>query len=166
MEIDESQFVSTSNIPSNVVSALHMQTQDFAIDEDALMGDSDLAVNLTSERLDLPRDDMEDLANDGEDLNLLMGPPRRTRKKKAMTLRAEDWELYKERIVDLHITNNMPLPKVMQFMKENHSFAPRYVVAFNQRPRINANTRGSSAYDNIANASVIGDLTKTSSQEK
>ncbi|KAL1592977.1 hypothetical protein SLS59_009447 [Nothophoma quercina] len=51
-----------------------------------------------------------------------MGPPARPRKRKAATLRAGDWEPYKERILDLHIAQNLPLPKVKQMIEEEYDF--------------------------------------------
>ncbi|KAL1613665.1 hypothetical protein SLS56_012249 [Neofusicoccum ribis] len=51
-----------------------------------------------------------------------MGPPDRPRKRKAPTLRADDWEPYKKRILDLHITQNLPLPKVRQIIEEEYGF--------------------------------------------
>ncbi|KAJ4305590.1 hypothetical protein N0V90_001121 [Kalmusia sp. IMI 367209] len=51
-----------------------------------------------------------------------MGPPARPRKRKAPTLRADDWGLYKNRILDLHISQNLPLPKVRQMIEEEYGF--------------------------------------------
>jgi len=47
-----------------------------------------------------------------------MAPPPNPRKRKAPTLRQEDWEPVKARIVELHITQNMPLPEVKQIVEE------------------------------------------------
>jgi hypothetical protein len=44
-------------------------------------------------------------------------PLRRSRKSKAATLHDEHWEPYKGRIIDLHITQNKPLPEVIDIMK-------------------------------------------------
>jgi hypothetical protein len=52
----------------------------------------------------------------------LMDPPARPRKRKAPTLRANDWEPYKERILQLHVEEELPLPKVMQLIEEEYSF--------------------------------------------
>ncbi|KAH8690356.1 Clr5 domain-containing protein [Phaeosphaeriaceae sp. PMI808] len=51
-----------------------------------------------------------------------MGPPARPRKRKAPTLRANVWEPYKDRILDLHITQGLVLPKVRQMMEEEYGF--------------------------------------------
>ncbi|PVH70226.1 hypothetical protein DL98DRAFT_388852, partial [Cadophora sp. DSE1049] len=40
------------------------------------------------------------------------GPLPRSRKRKAQTLRDEDWEPVKRRVIELHITQNIPLPEV------------------------------------------------------
>ncbi|KAF1967391.1 hypothetical protein BU23DRAFT_437468, partial [Bimuria novae-zelandiae CBS 107.79] len=52
----------------------------------------------------------------------LMGPPARPRKRKAPTLRADDWKPYEERILDLHIVQKLPLPKVRQMIEEEYGF--------------------------------------------
>ena len=57
-----------------------------------------------------------------------MGPPARPRRRKAATLRAGDWEPYKERILDLHIAQNLPLPKVKQIIEEEYSFTAEYAT--------------------------------------
>lgn len=51
-----------------------------------------------------------------------MEPPVRPRKHKAPTLRADDWEPYKKRILDLHATQKLPLPKVRQMIEEEYGF--------------------------------------------
>ncbi|KAH6613149.1 hypothetical protein C7974DRAFT_368938 [Boeremia exigua] len=51
-----------------------------------------------------------------------VGDPARPRKRKAATLREEDWEPYKERILDLHVVQKIPLPKVRQMMEEEYGF--------------------------------------------
>ncbi|KAF2736992.1 hypothetical protein EJ04DRAFT_395129, partial [Polyplosphaeria fusca] len=51
-----------------------------------------------------------------------MGPPARPRKRKALTLRADDWEPYKERILDLHIVQKLSLPKVKQMIEDEYGF--------------------------------------------
>lgn len=56
-----------------------------------------------------------------------MGPPARSRKRKAPTLRAEDWEPYKVRILELHVTQGLPLPEVKRTMEEELGFAAEYV---------------------------------------
>ena len=45
------------------------------------------------------------------------GQPLRNRRSKATTLRDKDWEPYKQRIIDLHITQNIPLSEVVEIMK-------------------------------------------------
>ncbi|KAF2248169.1 hypothetical protein BU26DRAFT_519899 [Trematosphaeria pertusa] len=47
-----------------------------------------------------------------------MGPPTQQRKRKAPTLRAEAWEPYKARIIELHITRSLPLKDVKTMMED------------------------------------------------
>ena len=51
-----------------------------------------------------------------------MAPPVQTRKKKAPTLRAEAWEPYKARILELHIEQRRPLREVKQIIEEEFGF--------------------------------------------
>ena len=53
-----------------------------------------------------------------------MGPPTRTRKRKAPTLRAADWEPYKARIIELHVdqTPSVPLKEVKDIMEREFGF--------------------------------------------
>ncbi|KIM95304.1 hypothetical protein OIDMADRAFT_71929, partial [Oidiodendron maius Zn] len=51
-----------------------------------------------------------------------MGPPTKTRKRKAPTLRADNWEPYKVRIVELHITQGLPLREVKKKIEEESGF--------------------------------------------
>lgn len=51
-----------------------------------------------------------------------VGPQEQTRKRKAPTLRAADWEPYKKRILDLHIEQNIPLPEVQQMIQNECGF--------------------------------------------
>jgi hypothetical protein len=62
-----------------------------------------------------------------------MGPPDRRRKRKAETLRADDWEPYKKRILDLHIEQNMPLPEVRQTIENEYGFKAEYVASLQAR---------------------------------
>lgn len=62
-----------------------------------------------------------------------MGPPTKPRKRKAPTLRAEDWEPYKARIIELHITEGRSLPEVKQAIEEEFGFAAGYVNFFQRR---------------------------------
>jgi hypothetical protein len=60
-----------------------------------------------------------------------MGPPAspaQPRKRKAPTLRAKDWEPYKERVLDLHTTQGLPLWKVKQIIETEYGFQAEYVV--------------------------------------
>lgn len=56
-----------------------------------------------------------------------MGPPTGTRKRKAPTLRADDWEPYKARIRELHIEQNLPLPEVKDIIKNEFGLIAEYV---------------------------------------
>ena len=51
-----------------------------------------------------------------------MGPPTKPRKKKAPTLRAEHWEPYKDRIRELLIEQDIPLPKVKEEIEKQYGF--------------------------------------------
>ena len=57
-------------------------------------------------------------------------PFTKSRKRKAPTLRAEAWEPYKARIIELHVTQGRPLPEVIRKIKEEHGFAAELVVAY------------------------------------
>ncbi|KAH7357318.1 hypothetical protein BKA66DRAFT_552991 [Pyrenochaeta sp. MPI-SDFR-AT-0127] len=50
-----------------------------------------------------------------------MGPPSR-RKKKAPTLRASDWEPYKDRVLELHINQGLSLKEVKKKLEEEFGF--------------------------------------------
>ncbi|KAF5666739.1 kinesin light chain 2 [Fusarium circinatum] len=51
-----------------------------------------------------------------------IGPPRKTRKKKAPTLRDEDFEPFKDRILELYETHKLPLEKVKTMIEEEFGF--------------------------------------------
>ncbi|OCK86083.1 TPR-like protein [Lepidopterella palustris CBS 459.81] len=51
-----------------------------------------------------------------------MGPPTNKRKRKAPTLRANAWDPYKDRIIELHITQNLPLQKVKDIIQKEFGF--------------------------------------------
>jgi hypothetical protein len=53
-----------------------------------------------------------------DDIMLLMTPPPSRRKRKARTLRDDDWEPVKARVIELHIIQNVSLPKVKQIVEE------------------------------------------------
>lgn len=52
--------------------------------------------------------------------------PSKKRKKKAPTLRADAWEPYKDRIVQLHIQEGQPLRKVKETMERECNFIAEY----------------------------------------
>jgi hypothetical protein len=56
-----------------------------------------------------------------------MGPPTRTRKRKAPTLCADAWEPYKARIIELHIEQGLPLGKVKDTIEDEFAFTAEYV---------------------------------------
>jgi hypothetical protein len=56
-----------------------------------------------------------------------MGPPTKSRKRKAPTLRADAWEPYKARVVELHIMQKLPLPEVKKTIEEEFGFTAEYV---------------------------------------
>ncbi|KAF2189774.1 hypothetical protein K469DRAFT_683167 [Zopfia rhizophila CBS 207.26] len=51
-----------------------------------------------------------------------MGPPTKPRKRKAPTLRADAWKPYKARIIELHITQGLPLREVKKKIEEEFRF--------------------------------------------
>ncbi|CAO2653511.1 Nn.00g029220.m01.CDS01 [Neocucurbitaria sp. VM-36] len=53
---------------------------------------------------------------------IYMGPPAKRRKRKAPTLRANDWEPYKDRVLELHVTEGLPLPEVKKRLEEESGF--------------------------------------------
>ena len=57
-----------------------------------------------------------------------MGPPTKTRKRKAPTLHADDWEPYKARIIELHIERDPPFPlrKVKEIIETEFGFVAEY----------------------------------------
>ncbi|KAM5511980.1 hypothetical protein FOXYSP1_06780 [Fusarium oxysporum f. sp. phaseoli] len=57
------------------------------------------------------------------------GPPRKNRKKKAPTLRDEDWEPFKDRILELYETHKLPLEKVKTMIEEEFGFTAQYVIS-------------------------------------
>lgn len=55
-----------------------------------------------------------------------MGPPPKRRRKKAPTLRANDWEPYRARILELHDEQKLPLPKVKAMIEQEFEFTAEY----------------------------------------
>jgi hypothetical protein len=49
-----------------------------------------------------------------------MAPPPNPRKRKAPTLRVDDWEPVKARVIKLHITENLPLPEVKKIVEQEY----------------------------------------------
>jgi Clr5 domain len=61
--------------------------------------------------------------SDIQDLPVLpMGPPINTRKRKAPTLRREAWNPYRDRIIELHITQGLPLREVKNTIEKESGF--------------------------------------------
>jgi hypothetical protein len=56
-----------------------------------------------------------------------MCPPTGTRKRKASTLHAHDWEPYKARIIELHINQKLPLRQVKDKLEKEFGFTAEYV---------------------------------------
>ncbi|KAF9770240.1 hypothetical protein IL306_012241 [Fusarium sp. DS 682] len=69
-----------------------------------------------------PIGNMNDLATAQIPAATSMDPPPKTRKKKARTLRDEDWEPYKDRILELYDTHKLPLEKVKVMIEEEFGF--------------------------------------------
>ena len=55
-----------------------------------------------------------------------MGPPAKKRKKKAPTLRAEQWAPYKDRIKELHIVQNLSIREVKEAIEQEFGFTAMY----------------------------------------
>lgn len=97
-----------------------------------------------------------------------MGPPGRPRKKKAPTLRANAWEPYKARIVELHITQGLPLKEVKKKIEEEFEFTAEYVT-FLGVEQIELDFKCTDVdmavgYDSIEHALANGGRTRTSSR--
>jgi hypothetical protein len=58
-----------------------------------------------------------------------LSPPN-SRKPKAPTLRLDDWNPVKSRIIELHIDGNEPLPKVKAKIEQEFHFIATYVFVF------------------------------------
>ena len=59
------------------------------------------------------------LSNSTSDTNVqLVAPPTNPRKRKAPTLRPDNWEPVKARLIELHINQKRPLPEVKQIVEE------------------------------------------------
>jgi hypothetical protein len=56
-------------------------------------------------------------------------PPSETRKWKAQTLRVEDWEPYKSRIMELHIEQDLPLREVKDAIQKEFGLEAEYVCS-------------------------------------
>jgi hypothetical protein len=64
-----------------------------------------------------------------------MGPPAqpRTRKRKAPTRRADAWEPYKCRILELHVIQGLPLLEAVQKIEDEYGFKAKYVALLDRR---------------------------------
>jgi hypothetical protein len=92
-----------------------------------------LAGPFMADALHLPTEHVGTHANqdEQEDRNVLRGldPPVKSRKKKAPTLRANDWEPFKARIIELHITQKRSLPEVKKMIESELGFVAEFVRA-------------------------------------
>jgi hypothetical protein len=52
------------------------------------------------------------------DVQSMAPPAAQSRKRKAPTLRNEDWEPIKTRVIDLHIAQRLPLPRVKEMVEQ------------------------------------------------
>ena len=55
-----------------------------------------------------------------------LGAPIKSRKRKAPTLKADAWEPYKARVIELHINQGMPLQKVKEIIDNEFNFTAEY----------------------------------------
>jgi hypothetical protein len=100
------------------------------------------------------------LPNDAPDDAILMLPTKK-RKRKAPTLRTDDFEPYKARILELHIDQDIPLPSVKAIIENESPFKAEYVSSRLQVPYC-TNRRISIEFDSIEAKSRNGRRTKTS----
>ena len=88
-----------------------------------------------------------------------MRPPAKPRKRKAPTLRAEDWKPYKVRTIELHVDQDLPLREVKDTIKREFGFEAEYVfpkVRSERQPSTTILTRTLQGSGNIEPASVSG----------
>ena len=69
---------------------------------------------------------IQDTSNPPSSHSASMNPPSRPRKRKAPTLRAEDWEPYKARIMELH---NLPLTEIKDKIEQEYGFKAECVLS-------------------------------------
>ena len=55
-----------------------------------------------------------------------MGSSIKSRKRKAPTLKADAWEPYKARVIELHINQGMPIQKVKEIIENEFNFTAEY----------------------------------------
>jgi hypothetical protein len=61
----------------------------------------------------------QQLPNSSDAAVRLMAPPPNPRKQKAPTLRVDDWKPVKARVIELHITQKLPLPEVKKIVERD-----------------------------------------------
>jgi hypothetical protein len=60
------------------------------------------------------------ISDDTNDVDVQsMAPPPKSQKQKAQRLHCDKWELVKPRIIELHITQKLPLPEVKKIVEED-----------------------------------------------
>lgn len=70
----------------------------------------------------------DQLSSDNRDNGISdMGPPKKPRKRKVPTLRADAWEPYKARILELHKARKKPLREVKEILERECGFSAEYV---------------------------------------
>lgn len=72
---------------------------------------------------------LDPLIDDARSHQVLLTVPSKKRKRKAPTLRTDDFEPYKARILELHIEQNLPLPSVKVMIERESWFRAEYVVS-------------------------------------
>ena len=86
----------------------------------------------------------------------LWSRPTKPRKRKAPTLRADAWESYKARIVELHIRQGLPLREVKEHIKKEFGFTAEYVSFF----RVEQGQTSNVLYDYALKATTISNTHK------
>ncbi|KAF2668140.1 TPR-like protein [Microthyrium microscopicum] len=122
---DESAF-STSNMqttPDSFSGSLYPDYGSlFDYGDDLFSSDwmNSVVFDTVARRTTVDGDQLPDINDPNNGEPICIAPPTKSRKGKAPTLRLEDWELVKSRVLDLHVTQNIPLPKVIQTIEEEY----------------------------------------------
>jgi hypothetical protein len=120
-------FPGTHQPPSFNVPAPHEQALggQFVVDQSHLYAPLDLAYDFSIQGLQdgSSVDHMDGLLGAAQTTLIpSTDPPRKSRKRKAPTLRDEDFEPFKDRILELYETQKLPLEEVKSIIEEEFGF--------------------------------------------